>query len=117
MKSLEENGTWALGAGATVYSHPDSMKAFTVIRVTTRTIIIQRDMAILLNGVNSGEPDALQLGEGGRVGGAQRWEYQSDPEGYLERVTQRQDGSWRVARSNLIVMPGRSEFFDFNYQA
>jgi hypothetical protein len=52
-------------------------------KFTPARIVIQRDQAILMNSVNSGEPDALKCEESGFCGhveGVQRYNYHTDPE-------------------------------------
>jgi len=109
-----------VGDGATVYGWTDR-RAYTVIAVSKsgRTITIQRDSAKLLNGPNSGEPDALHFEGGGFCGhtsGVQRYEIKPDPNGEIRKASLRKDGKWREANSTTRVEVGeRFEFYDYNF--
>lgn len=106
-----------VGDGVTVHLWSDS-RAYTVVRRTAKRIWLRRDRATLLNGVNSGEPDALQFYPGGFVGhtsGAQRWAYTPDENGETEVASLRSDGKWRVANSTRPVTAGRFEHYDYNF--
>lgn len=108
-----------VGEGATLIGYSDR-QAYTVIAVHGSTrVTLQRDKVTLLNPVGSGEPDALRFSPGGFVGhtsGVQRYSYEQDPDGVIEKATLRKDGSWRLARENARVLIGqRSEHYDFNF--
>ena len=117
-----------VGEGATRYYHSDA-HAYTVERVSAsgKTAWIRRDKATILNGPNSGEPDALKVDPGGfaaHVSGSQRYAYERDPEGELVRVSQRTwrgKTLWKVAGwkttspGGSVVFGKRSEHYDYNF--
>jgi len=109
------------------YSVGSDAKACTVVRISAsgKTMWIQEDTAVLLNGVDSGELDALQFSPGGFVGhtsGVQRYSYTPDAMGSVTRVSlrTRADGSqvWKRAGSPVTswdsVFPGRHAHYDYN---
>jgi hypothetical protein len=119
----------AVGEGATYHLWSDA-HAYTVERVSAsgKTAWIRRDKATLLNGANSGEPDALKFSPGGFAGhtsGTQRWAYEPDPEGKLMKVTRRvlksgkviwKQAGWRTSSPGGTVSFGhRSEHYDHNF--
>jgi hypothetical protein len=137
MKTLETPTTLAnpfkIGDGVTLCGYSDR-DAYTVIATTAKTITIQRDKATLLNGFESGEPDALQFSPGGFVGhtsGTQRYSYERNPEGHILKChmkkrptliwTKGADGIYSdVANADFRqgssrVSAGRSEYYDFNF--
>ena len=104
--------------------------ACTVIEVRRngRELVLQRDQATLLNGVRSGEQDALHFEPGGfcgHVSGVQRYAYERDPEGQIIRVSRRtrKDGSveWVTVGQSTSTPGGRAiigvrrEYRDFNF--
>ena len=109
-----------VGDGATILGYSDRY-AFTLVDISPsgRTITLQRDKATLLNGVSSGEPDALHFTPGGFVGhvsGRQRYLYERDPQGQVTKATLRKDGRWRQSRTDAPVILGvRDEHYDFNF--
>ena len=119
--------TPTVGQGANVYGYSDVM-AYTVISVSKsgNSAVIQRDKVKLLNGVTSGEPDALKFSPGGFVGhtsGSQRYSYERDPNGETIRISRRtakrMAGSWRTPGSGTgaahVTFGERSEHYDFNF--
>ena len=105
---------FAVGDGATLVGWSD-LHAYTVIARTAKTLTLQRDVAKLLNGYDSGEPDALQFAPGGFCGhtsGAQRYAYEQDQNGHkiVARLTKR---GWAVNGQRIIA--GRAEHYDFNF--
>ena len=106
-----------VGDGCTVYLFSDA-HAYTVVHKTAKTMKIQRDRAILLNGMNSDAEDKLEFTPGGFVGhtsGTQRYEYFRDTNEAIVTVTKRKNGTWKVARSSSRVRPGRNEHYDYNF--
>lgn len=94
-------------------------KAFEIVRhVSDKTIEIRRLNAKLLNGVNSGEPDALQFEQGGfcgHVSGVQRYEYSKTAEGVI-RIRRHGGYQWKDRHGNRFVLATEpSEFYDFNF--
>lgn len=113
--------TPTIGDGATVYRWSDR-QAYTVVKVgkNGKTAYIQRDRATLLNGVNSGEPDALVCHAGGfaaHVAGRQRYTYEADCNGETIRVALRSNGQWRTAgpHGEIVKFGVRAEHCDFNF--
>ncbi len=79
--------------------------------------------AVLLNGFNSGEPDALVSHPGGfahHVEGQQRYRYELAPESerHPERVSKahwaRRRGSYQAPGRNRLV-PGAHKHYDYNF--
>ena len=109
-----------VGDGVTVAGYSDS-DPYTVVSVKGRRATIRADKATLLNGVRSGEPDALQFDAGGFCGhtsGRQRWDIQPDPNGATRDMTLRRDGQWRLVGHGLRDRPvtlGRHKHHDFNF--
>jgi hypothetical protein len=111
------NELLTVGQGATICLWSDR-KAYTVIRRTRTRAWLQRDRATLINGLGSGEPDALQFAPGGFMGhtsGQQRYAYSPDPEGRVEVASMRKDGSWRMCGTGSRVIAGRHEHYDYNF--
>jgi hypothetical protein len=127
---------FTIGDGATVHGYSDA-HAYTVVAVTRTTITLRRDKATLLNGPDSGEPDALKVTPGGfccHTDGRQRYAYEADPNGHLVVARLRKaprkcwepknDGSGEyhhVHRADFRtaggarVTEGRGEHYDFNF--
>jgi len=124
---------YKVGDGATLCGWSDR-HAYTVIAVTPQSITLQRDKATLLNGFNSGEPDALIMTPGGFAGhteGTQRYSYEPNPNGEicvarmkkkLRKVwTEGEDGKYSYVthphfmNCSSTVVPGRSENYDYNF--
>jgi hypothetical protein len=129
-----------VGDGATFVAYSDR-RAYTVIKVTAQSVTLQRDKATLLNGHKSTEADKLTFTPGGFVGhteGVQRYAYEADPNGEIivarlkrkprkaslecQYWTKFDDGSIRshklvphFAAGSAMVVPGRSEHYDFNF--
>lgn len=126
-----------VGDGVTVSGYTDQ-RAYTVTAVTACTITIQRDIAVLLNGASSGQPDALTVSPGGFVGhtsGTQRYQYENSPDGEkrVARLSKKPYMRWTkgagtdypgaygyVAEAvftvdGKVVSPGRHEHYDFNF--
>jgi len=124
-----ENHEPRVGDGATYTVWSDSF-ACTVIEVRRngREAVLQRDKAVLLNGMNSGEPDALVAHPGGfcaHVTGTQRYKYEKDPEGEIFRVSKRTLKSGRIvwklvgkptkSPGGFATFSGRSAHHDYNF--
>ena len=106
-----------IGDGVTLCGYSDR-EAYTVISMTPRTIKVQRDKATLLNGMNSGQPDALQASVGGfcaHVSGEQRYAYESDPTSEDIEVVRLTKKGWIASRSGRAVIHGRHEKYDYNF--
>ena len=128
---LRTNGVPVVGGGAT-FRHAADHHACTIVQVDRNAagvitrVVLQRDRASLLNGVNSIAPDALQCNPGGFIGhitGTQRYTYAPDPGGVLYVVTPRvrngrvawvqrgQKGAQGASRAHFLA---REEHYDFN---
>lgn len=135
---LNLTNPYKVGDGITLCGYSDS-EAYTVIKVTPKSVTMQRDKATLLNGMNSGEEDALVMHEGGFVGhveGTQRYSYERDPNGYIEVARMKkypkkvielsidEDGNEHYEHNVLKpdftangkrVIEGRKEHYDYNF--
>lgn len=104
-----------VGDAVTVYGYSDAHAA-TVVAVTRCTITIRHEKQTLLNGCNSGEPDALVCTPGGFVGhtsGQQRWAVEPDPQGYIEKCHLRSGAI--VSSGGKKVGAGHRPHYDFNF--
>lgn len=114
--------TFEVGDGATFCGWSDR-KAGTIIEASAKKVTWQRDKATLLNGIDSGEEDALQFAAGGFAGhtsGQQRYAYERDTDGITRAFTLRKNGRWiqtgAAANSQgFELRAGRSEHYDFNF--
>lgn len=102
--------------------------AATVIKVSPngRTVIVRYCEQKLLNGANSGHPEALTFTPGGFCGhteGNQIWEVKDNPEGGTAKFTLRKVGAfwtWKLAGSRNrepgnTLKPGHHPHYDFNF--
>jgi len=124
---------YKIGDGATLCSFSDKY-ACTVIAVTAKTVTVQRDEAKLLNGMNSGQPDALVCHPGGfcgHVDGKQRYKYTRNENGYTVvcRMKKKPAKLWKPDNNGVYgdvyeaaftgngqtLIPGRHEHYDFNF--
>lgn len=77
----------------------------------------------LLNGVESGEPDALTCAPGGfcgHISGTQRWEVKRAENPVVIAFTLRQTGKWKAVGSNTYaignsLIAGHRPHYDFNF--
>lgn len=104
---------------ATMIGYSDR-QAFEVIRhVSDKCIMVRRMEAKLLNGVNSGEPDALKFEPGGFCGhtsGTQRYEFTSNEANRVIRIRLHKDGRWYDRAKQRYTLDERPyEHYDFNY--
>lgn len=108
---------------ATVNFYSDRVAA-TIISETPREITVRTDKAKLLNGPESGEPDAMTCTPGGFAGhfsGVQRYEYFSDPVGGEYTFTKRRSGRWVKKGdpddrgSTTLTIGRRVHYHDFNF--
>lgn len=119
--ATETQAAFAIGDGATMCGYSDC-KAGTIIAATEKTVTWQRDKATLLNGISSGEEDALTFTPGGFSGhtsGTQRYSYEPDAQGMTRKFTLRRNGEWIAAGSKMgsgsKLRAGRSEYYDYNF--
>lgn len=113
---IETKNPFTVGEGATCHGYSDA-RAYTVIAVTAKSVTLRRDKATLMNGVNSGAPDALSFSAGGFCGhtsGTQRYEYAQDEAGGTVTARLRKNGKW-VTTGGERVTTGRGEYYDFNF--
>lgn len=117
-----------VGMGATIHYYSDS-QACTVVAISKsgKRITLRADKAKLLNGANSGEPDALEFSPGGFCGhtsGHQRWAYEPDPNGSEHDFSLRTlpNGATRWVRvgeslrgGTTASLKGRFHHYDFNF--
>lgn len=113
------------GDGATIIGWTDRTAA-TIIAVSKngKQVTVQDDEATLLNGANSGEPDALEVYPGGfacHTTGRQRWGLKPDPDGRTHRFSKRKSGRWvRVGDKDTgsgsrLDVTRHSHYYDFNF--
>lgn len=105
---------YEVGDEVTLSGYSDC-EAYTVIARTLCTLTLQADKATLLNGANSGQPDALQFAPGGFVGhtsGRQRWQCERDTSGRTVRAHFTKRG-WQA--DGKRVSAGRFPHYDFNF--
>lgn len=77
----------------------------------------------LLNGPNSGEPDALDFTPGGFVGhvdGAQRWKIERSSNPMKAKFSLRNNGKWKAVGQptkspGCCLIPGHCPHYDFNF--
>ena len=113
---------FSIGDGITYDSWSDA-HACTVVDVTKKIVSFQHDEAQLLNGPNSGEPDALQVTAGGFVAhfyGVQRYNYTRCDYGRVIKATVRKNGAVRIVGSPMTgqggdVFKGRHQHYDYNF--
>ena len=82
---------------------------------TAKTLKVQEDTQTLLNGVSSGEQDALTFNQGGFSGhaeGTQRYAYSVNPNSAV-RTARLTKAGWILDGKHVIE--GRSGFYDFNF--
>lgn len=88
-----------------------------------KRLVFRRGKAALLNGADSGQPDALVSTPGGfcaHVSGTQRWQIEIDPTAGHEIFTFRpSNGRWvrlgESAKNGTRLIPGHSHHYDFNF--
>ncbi len=112
-----------VGAGVSICGYSD-VYACSIVEVSKsgKSIKVVRDKSVLLNGVGSGEPDALKFSPGGFCGhmsGIQRYSYEPNPEGYPESFSLRKNGRWvrkgESAKGGSKLIAGRHEHYDYNF--
>jgi hypothetical protein len=125
----DQNETPKVGDGATFTIYSDR-HACTVIEVRRngREVVLQRDKVTLLNGLNSGEADALESTPGGfahHVSGKQRYSYEPNPNGETYKVSRRTLKNGNVVWKQVghptkspgcsASFSGRHEHYDYNF--
>lgn len=115
---------FAIGDGVHWPAGTDT-EAGTVVRVTPKAVWVLLDKAVLLNGFNSGEPDALRFEPGGFVGhtsGTQRYDF-SPGDGKPARFSLRRTGRFKLAGTSIrgsmagwgVLSSGRRKHYDHNF--
>ncbi len=122
---MELNHLFKVGDKATHTTHTDSHAGYiTYVSPNGKTVTFARAEAKLLNGPDSGEPDALTFSPGGFVGhtsGTQRWEVAPAPrEGGGTKFTLRSTGRWKVSGGGThtpgnTLTPGHHPHYDYNF--
>ena len=117
--------TFKVGDKATHTTYTDSSAGYIVhVSPNGKTVLFARAEAKLLNGINSGEPDALEFSPGGFVGhtsGTQRWEVAAEPNaGHRDKFTLRSNGRWVISGGGTYspgntLSPGHHPHYDFNF--
>ena len=88
-----------------------------------KTVEVEFAKATLLNGPNSGEPDALQFSPGGFCGhmsGTQRWKLERVENAPTVKFTKRKNGQWKIAGHSTkspgcILSAGHYHYYDYNF--
>lgn len=121
--------TFQIGDHATFITHTDCKAGYiTWVSKSGKSVLFERGNAKLLNGVNSGEPDALEFTPGGFCGhtsGTQRWEITRDEKfGYTTKCTYRNLGNgkgvWKevghpTRSPGCSLIAGHHHYYDFNF--
>ena len=88
-----------------------------------KTILVEFAEQKLLNGANSGAPDALQFEPGGFCGhtsGEQRWEITRAQNPAIQKFTLRKNGVWKMPGNSskspgCVLTGGHHPYYDFNF--
>lgn len=107
--------SYEVGSYVTALLYSDR-HAYEVTARTAKTLTLRRLKATLLNGVGSGEPDALKFSPGGFVGhtsGTQRYSYAPSEAKTVKAHFSTKRGAFYLSGSRLV--PGASEHLDFNF--
>ena len=88
-----------------------------------KTVEVEYAQQTLLNGPDSGEPDALQFNAGGFLGstsGKQRWKIERDEHPVKEKFTLRKNGVWKEAghptkSPGCVLTAGHHPYYDYNF--
>jgi len=121
--------TFKVGDHATFCTYSDCHAGYiTWVSKSGKSVLFQRGKAKLLNGFNSGEPDALQFSAGGFCGhtsGDQRWEITPDDKfGYTTKCTRRDLGdgkfTWKevghpTRSAGCTLGAGHYHHYDYNF--
>lgn len=109
-----------VGDGATMHLYSDA-HAGTIIKAGKSSVVWQRDKAELLNGAESGEPDALKFHVGGFAAhceGRQRYAYERNENGETITFSRRKNGRWIRKGATMTgedLTEGRYEHYDYNF--
>lgn len=117
----------AIGDPVTHTTHTDGHAGYVEkVSKNRKQVTVRMASQKLMNGCNSGEPDALIChpgGYAGHVSGHQRWEVKPNPEGYLAKFSLRKRGKvwiWKLAGTATIapgniLRRGHNPHYDFNF--
>ena len=112
-----------VGAGVSICGYSDR-HACSIVEVSKSGKVskVQRDNAVLLNGPDSGEEDALHFSPGGFCGhmsGRQRYSYSPNREAGIQVFSLRKNGRWvrkgESAKGGSRLIEGRHEHYDYNF--
>lgn len=116
--------TFQIGDAVSHRTWTDIKAGFIVaVSKSGKTVTFQAAKQELLNGPDSGEPDALKVSLGGFVGhtsGKQRYAVSADTTGYKQKFTLRSNGQWKAARSSShsignVLIDGHHPYYDYNF--
>jgi hypothetical protein len=115
--------TFQVNSEATVVGYSDRHAGFIVnVSKSGKVVEFQYGNAALLNGMGSGEKDALVCHPGGFCGhveGKQRWSITKDEKGATQKYSLRGNGRWvRVgesAQNGSRLVAGHSHHYDYNF--
>lgn len=108
----------------TYTSYTDSHAGWvTKVSPNGKTVEVELAEATLLNGPNSGEPDALTFSPGGfcgHVSGTQRWKIERATNPARLKFTLRKNNMWKIAKHGTkspgcVLHKGHSHYYDFNF--
>lgn len=105
-----------IGDTMTICGYSDN-NACKIVKRTAKTITVVKLKCKLLNGINSGEPDALQFYLGGFLGhtsGQQRWEIVGEIEGSEKVFRLNSKGKWKSSCGRTLI-EGFHHYHDFNF--
>lgn len=105
--------TWKVGDGATVRYWTDC-EAYTVIKVTPKTLTLQRDKAILSKDF---KPEWVSGGFAGHCENQeeQSYTYEQNPNGRIVKAYYSEAKRGWYVEKTLRVSKGRHEFYDYNF--
>ena len=108
--------TFSVGDAVTMCYHSDREVGI-VVKTTAKTVTVVWLAKKLLNGPNSGHPEAMTCVAGGfaaHFSGAQIWQI-GEPTGHLDTFRLRKNGRWMSAKTGARLVHGHSPHYDFNF--
>lgn len=121
---MNANHQFKVGDKATYCLYTDCDAGYIVyVSKSGRTVKFQEGRAFLLNGPDSGEPDALQFSPGGFFGhtsGEQRWKIEEDSQGRILKFSLRKTGFWKLnghggKSPGCGLIEGHHHHYDYNF--
>ncbi len=102
-----------VGDGVTVNLYTDKYAA-TIVKVTAKTITVQRDTATLDQGF---VPNIIPGGFAGHCTNQdeQTYSYESNPDGEIWKCQWSEKHQHYFAKGKFLISKGRHEFYDYNY--